>query len=210
MEFQSNRTSARRAIKNSMKLKNEFAHSLQLYTMPPTETISLQEFEDLAVDRLKGKFKFTMLLVFTFYNLFFFIVLRAIERINLSKNAKFSDEWKTALKSDLRKQNLLSFCQLSSSIEDDDQLDLILEARRKDHISHFLLRLAYCRTEESRRWFIAQETDLFRFRFSEEKSTNVQVFMQENKLNFHPVSIIIFVFTYRKLFKCYIQLFFSF
>ena len=135
--------------------------------------------------------------------------MRAIERINLSKNAKFSDEWKTALKSDLRKQNLLSFCQLSSSIEDDDQLDLILEARRKDHISHFLLRLAYCRTEESRRWFIAQETDLFRFRFSEEKSTNVQVFMQENKLNFYPVSIIFAFKIIYKYFKSYVLHYFD-
>ena len=59
MEFHSNRTtSARRAIKNSMKLKSEYSHSLQLYQLPPTETVSLQEFEDLAVDRLKGSICF--------------------------------------------------------------------------------------------------------------------------------------------------------
>jgi len=32
----------------------EYSDSLQLYTVPPTETISLQEFEELAMDRLKG------------------------------------------------------------------------------------------------------------------------------------------------------------
>jgi len=32
----------------------EYSNSLQLYTLPPTETISLQEFEELAMDRLKG------------------------------------------------------------------------------------------------------------------------------------------------------------
>jgi len=32
----------------------EYSNSLQLYTIPPTETISLQEFEELAIDRLKG------------------------------------------------------------------------------------------------------------------------------------------------------------
>jgi len=32
----------------------EYSNSLQLYAIPPTETISLQEFEELAIDRLKG------------------------------------------------------------------------------------------------------------------------------------------------------------
>ena len=30
------------------------------------------------------------------------------------------------------------------------------ESQRKDQISHFVLRLAYCRSEELRRWFLAQ------------------------------------------------------
>ena len=116
------------------------------------------------------------------------IVLRAIERINLGRTARFSEDWKLALKNDLNKQNLRSYYQLSSSIQDEDQIELMVDARRKDHISHFLLRLAFCRTEESRRWFVSQESDLFRFRFSEEKSETVQKFMQENQINFHPVS----------------------
>ena len=35
---------------------------------------------------------------------------------------------------------------------------------RKDCVSHYILRLAFCRTEEHRRWFLQGETALFRLR----------------------------------------------
>jgi len=38
----------------------------------------------------------------------------------------------------------------------------------KDHASHFVLRLAYCRTEELRRWFLTHESELFKARFGDE------------------------------------------
>ncbi len=41
----------------------------------------------------------------------------------------------------------------------------------KDHASHFVLRLAYCRTEELRRWFLTHESELFKARFSDETPT---------------------------------------
>lgn len=33
---------------------------------------------------------------------------------------------------------------------------------RKDAVSHHILRLAYCQSEEKRRWFLSQELALFR------------------------------------------------
>jgi hypothetical protein len=35
-------------------------------------------------------------------------------------------------------------------------------------VSHFVLRLAHCRGTELRRWFLAQEGELFAARFREE------------------------------------------
>ncbi len=39
----------------------------------------------------------------------------------------------------------------------------------KDWISHFVLRLAYCRTEDLRRWFLAQELALLKYRLNNGK-----------------------------------------
>ena len=41
------------------------------------------------------------------------------------------------------------------------------EFQENDNISHFICRLAYCRNEELRKWFITQETRLFSIRLME-------------------------------------------
>ncbi|KAK6930791.1 hypothetical protein RJ641_002584, partial [Dillenia turbinata] len=50
------------------------------------------------------------------------------------------------------------------------------EVINKDIISHFVLRLVYCRTEDLRKWFLANEIALFRNRFNWE-SAEVQILM---------------------------------
>ena len=42
------------------------------------------------------------------------------------------------------------------------------EMQWKDAVSHFVLRLAYCRTEDLRRWFLQHECELFKSRFRNE------------------------------------------
>lgn len=44
------------------------------------------------------------------------------------------------------------------------------EYAHKDRLSHHALRLAYCRTEDLRRWFLTQECELFRHKFTEQLS----------------------------------------
>ena len=39
-----------------------------------------------------------------------------------------------------------------------------MEFRKNDNISHFICRLAYCRNEELRKWFLTQESRLFNLR----------------------------------------------
>uniref|UniRef100_A0A8C5HCN1 DNA primase large subunit n=1 Tax=Gouania willdenowi TaxID=441366 RepID=A0A8C5HCN1_GOUWI len=63
------------------------------------------------------------------------------------------------------------------------------DKRRKDHISHFILRLAYCQTEDLRRWFIQQEVDLFRYRFNDLSPKQKLEFLHRNNLQYDTIGI---------------------
>ncbi len=56
------------------------------------------------------------------------------------------------------------------------------EYAHKDRVSHHVLRLAYCRTEDLRRWFLAQECELFKHKFTEQLSDVKVRFMHDNGL----------------------------
>ena len=62
------------------------------------------------------------------------------------------------------------------------------EEVRKDQISHFILRIAYCKTEDLRRWFLKQESELFRFRLERLDSQERAKFMEQNGLAYDMVS----------------------
>lgn len=121
-------------------------------------------FEDFAVERLR--------------------VLRTLEKHNMGGKTKFSADWVNDIWRDLEKNGLLHYLKLGERQHGTEKVRILacvgflkpqcfqvqeevyLAHRRIDHISHFILRLAYCRTEELRRWFVTHETDLFRLRWS--------------------------------------------
>ncbi|XP_015757797.1 PREDICTED: DNA primase large subunit-like isoform X2 [Acropora digitifera] len=136
-----------------------------MYKEPPTGNITLEQFEEFAIDRLK--------------------VLREIETLGI-RHKRGSEGYQGRMKESLKK-----FLPRNSKSSLKGHEEEILNERKKDHISHFILRLAYCRSEDLRRWFLSQEVELFRFRFTSLAETNsqqVDEFLKDNGLEYKPIS----------------------
>ncbi|XP_035461639.2 DNA primase large subunit isoform X1 [Scophthalmus maximus] len=145
-----------------------YGQALQFYGQPPLENMSLSEFESFAVDRLK--------------------LLKTIENLGVSY-VKLSDDYKRKLDNESRN---LNFPYRPDAVPDDRKSQVgpsEYEKRRKDHISHFILRLAYCQTEDLRRWFIQQEVDLFRYRFNGLQPKQKVEFLHKNNLQYDTISV---------------------
>ncbi|XP_041865896.1 DNA primase large subunit isoform X3 [Melanotaenia boesemani] len=143
-----------------------YTQSLQFYGQPPLENISLSEFETFAVERLK--------------------LLKTVENVGVSY-VKQSEQYSKKLENELKNLNF----PYRSDTQDDRKSQSgpsETEKRRKDYISHFILRLAYCQTEDLRRWFIQQEVDLFRYRFNQLDSKQKLEFLHRNNLQYEAIS----------------------
>lgn len=163
-----------------------YKHKLQLYATPPIEEVSLEEFELFAVDRLKGEFYFTIdrpvprpaprlcppspkSCLTRLLPPLPWTVLKCIETAKIrwpKRGFDFDRQMTTVLK-----ENMPLGAQNANERFDE---------RKKDHLSHFILRLAYCKSEDLRRWFLTQECELFRFRFNQESSEGVTSFLRLN------------------------------
>ncbi|XP_006638928.2 DNA primase large subunit isoform X1 [Lepisosteus oculatus] len=142
-----------------------YGHCLQFYSQPPLENIPLSEFETFAIERLK--------------------LLKTVENLGVSY-VKTSDLYIKKLDSEIK---TLNFPYRSEMEEKKPQTGPSeYEKRRKDHISHFILRLAYCQTEDLRRWFIQQEMDLFRHRFNVLHPKYKNDFLRHNNLKYEKLS----------------------
>ncbi|XP_068423966.1 DNA primase large subunit [Clinocottus analis] len=137
-----------------------YGHPLQFYGQPPLENMSLTEFEAFAVDRLK--------------------LLKTVENLGVSC-VKLSDQYTRKLDSESK---ALHFVYRPDTDDKKSQT-----GQRKDYISHFILRLAYCQTEDLRRWFIQQEVDLFRYRFNNLDSKQKLEFLHKNNLQYDTISV---------------------
>uniref|UniRef100_A0A1I8GSF4 DNA primase large subunit n=1 Tax=Macrostomum lignano TaxID=282301 RepID=A0A1I8GSF4_9PLAT len=122
---------------------------LQFYRDPPSGSEQLDTVQNLCLARLR--------------------LLKAVEEVGQDM-IKGSKEYMERLKMKLGKLDLGASLLTTSGVHVDGLR--FREEIRRDVLSHFLLRLAMCRTEDQRRWFITQETDLFRLRFQLEQNAD--------------------------------------
>ena len=141
----------------------QYPNSLNFYKLPPVDEVTLMEFETFALDRLK--------------------VLRAVETARI--RCKTDNEMKTYVDPVL-KDNLDLKKNLKVKVVGAQTL---IDERRKDHISHFVLRLAFCKTEDLRNWFVRQETLLFKLRFMSEDAQDKDEFIQQAQLGLERVTL---------------------
>lgn len=115
-----------------VSLENTYPQNIQFYHIPPTRDISLQEFEDIAVERIK--------------------VFRILEQAAAKNLRYWTNEYKDSILEELNSQKLKNYVRLIQvSTLDEKKKEAELLARERDYISHFVLRFAYCRTDELRR-----------------------------------------------------------
>ncbi|KAF9363010.1 hypothetical protein BGX34_005082 [Mortierella sp. NVP85] len=136
---------------------------LNFYDTPPKLKISLEQFEQYALDRMQ--------------------VLSALLTAQTRKlNA---DQFESTMNEAIRKYMPMASNGAPGVSTNTQKLDL---EREKDYISHFILRLAYSRSEELRSWFLRAECALFKFRFEIESQKEQIFFMENRKLNWKKVS----------------------
>ncbi|EGD72835.1 DNA primase large subunit [Salpingoeca rosetta] len=136
---------------------SKYPCALSFYLQPPQEEIGLEEFEELAVARLHA--------------------LKACETAKVRYPSRGSDF--TQLISKAERKHL--------PVTESGDNDIRYDQRRRDYLSHFILRLAYCRTEDLRRWFLTQETELFRHRLMHQDTQSVNKLLALNNMQFKAV-----------------------
>ena len=142
-----------------------YPHRLNFYTLPPTSDITLEQFEQWAIDRLR--------------------VLAELEACAFRNRSP--EETANHMKPFLEKYLPLNANSSARAGKGEGEARL-QEQRRKDHYSHFILRLAFASTEDLRRRFARVETALFRMRMASDDVQERAAFVQSLNLDWEVVS----------------------
>lgn len=147
------RTQPRRGTALEVEKHSKYPYRLSLYTEPPTEEITLEQFEQWAIDRMQ--------------------VLDKLDSLGSRPRGDMERDMRPVLQK-----------HLPLSVSNKRSTD---EERRKDHFSHYILRLAFCRSAELKTRFIRLETLLFKFRYSTDDPEDRRRFVESLGLELETV-----------------------
>eukprot|EP00970_Alexandrium_tamarense_P020873 scaffold15794_cov283-Alexandrium_tamarense.AAC.2 len=159
---------------------NNNAADVDMYLETPAFELSLDEFEEYALARLKLQIA----------------LLTAPQQqqqqchcISLSSQLK-QQHTQVLRKIEEMKTRNLPPDQFTSQLSASIKTNLNSTSKKVDIASHFILRAAYCRTEDLRRWFLAQECRLFRHRLdncAKRSSDGLRDFLARNEFDLDRV-----------------------
>lgn len=179
-------------------LSNDYPHDIQMYDVPPVGETSLEEFQELGFDRLKGRdpsrtFQDPPFLysIYWCHIIDFVAALRLMETTNCRGDLKTLEERKKAFNDSLKSDGLKYYANLLNADGSNPQSEEYSQIRRKDHISHFILRLVYCHDVERAKWFVNQEVEFFKLKFSSLDKKGIEYLLSISNLDCVPVRVII-------------------
>ncbi|KAF8163232.1 eukaryotic and archaeal DNA primase, large subunit-domain-containing protein [Crassisporium funariophilum] len=136
----------------------KYPHALNFYDLPPLYDVTIEEFETCALDRLR--------------------ILAEIES-SAARNRTWEE---LKLVTSTQSDRYMPLNPTLSKYHDRDT------ERKKDHLSHFVLRLAFCRSEDLRRRFVKAETTLFKVRYDQLITSEREQFLSSRDFNWIPVN----------------------
>ena len=126
--------------------------------------------------------------IFIFKNLTGTLVLQLLE-ITLAQQHATIDEIKLAFTNQLKKEGYHHYAKLLNAQGCASHTEQDLEARRRDHISHYVLKLAYSLREDLQNYMLIHETEFFKLRFTSLNKEGLTQFLTTSGINYSPVNI---------------------
>lgn len=114
-----------------------------------------------------------------------------VETTNCRSDLKTLEDRKKALCDSLKSDGLKYYANLLYADGSNPQSEEHLQIRRKDHISHFILRLVYCHDMEQTKWFINQEVEFFKLRFNSLEKKGIEHLLSISNMDCLSVCFII-------------------
>lgn len=183
------------AVTDVSGLNNDYPHDIQMYDVPPVGEMSLEEFQELGFDRLKGNLLQAPLHPRTHNRwcctINFIAALRLVETTNCRGDLKTLEDRKRAFCDSLKSDGLKYYANLLYADGSNPESEEHSQTRRRDHISHFILRLVYCHNAEQTKWFVNQEVEFFKLRFSSLDKKGIEHLLNISSLDCVPVCFII-------------------
>jgi len=148
----------KRQFAKSQWVEQDYAHRMNFYTIPPTGDVSLEQFEEWGIARLK--------------------VLAELEACQFrNKSSAETDEYMRPV--------LDKWLRLSSNSARSTEIGM---ERKQDHYSHWTLRLAFSSTADMRQRFARLETMLFKLRLQQDDTRERREFVGSLPMSWEVVS----------------------